>query len=175
MQGKKLLTLPGRVTRLKGHEDFIHVIASLTKSDQSIHGVIVGGVHPNKKRFAAEIKHLIDSLNLQEHVTFVGHRSDLKDVLALSTVVFSLSSAPEAFGRTTIEALSLGTPVIGYAHGGVKEQLEHILPEGMVPVGSIQTAVEKTNEWLSNPPTPSKKHPFTLDTMCSKTIELYMK
>ena len=173
MKGKKLLTLPGRVTRLKGHEDFIHVIASLTKSDQSIHGVIVGGVHPNKKRYAEEIKHLIDSLNLQEHITFVGHRSDLKDVLSLSTVVFSLSKIPESFGRTTIESLSIGIPVIGYCHGGVKEQLEQIFPEGLVEIGSIDAAATKIQSWLPNPPVPARNTTFTLEAMCAKTVGVY--
>ena len=85
-----------------------------------------------------------------------------------------MSTEPEAFGRTTIEALSLGRPVIGYSHGGVKEQLELVLSDGLVPVGSIQSAIKKTNVWLLNPPVPSKSHPFTLKSMCSRIVDLYL-
>jgi glycosyltransferase involved in cell wall biosynthesis len=46
-------------------------------------------------------------------------RSDVQAIYSLSHVVLQLSSKPEAFGRTVIEALQLGVPVLGFAHGGV--------------------------------------------------------
>ena len=52
--------------------------------------------------------------------------------MSISDITFSLSSLPEAFGRTVIESIKLGTPVIGYNHGGVGEQLKIIFPEGMI-------------------------------------------
>ena len=173
MHGKRILTLPARLTRWKGQLDFISVIEKLIQSEEQVHGVIVGAAHATKTNYEDELIRKIDQLGLQSHITLVGHRADLKEILAVSSIVFSLSTEPEAFGRTTIEALSLGTPVIGYSHGGVKEQLEQVLPDGMVPVGSIQSAVTKATQWMENPPIPSKDHPFTLDSMCTKTLHLY--
>ncbi len=46
--------------------------------------------------------------------------------LLLADIVLSTSSSePEAFGRTTIEAMAMGKPVIATAHGG---SLETVLP-----------------------------------------------
>jgi glycosyltransferase involved in cell wall biosynthesis len=173
MEKKLLLTLPGRLTRLKGHEDFISVIDILIKSGQNIHGVIVGGAHPKKKRYEEEMNKKVTELGLGSHITFVGQRNDMKEILAISTIVFSLSEIPESFGRTTLEALSIGNPVIGYAHGGVDEQLLHIFPQGLVPVGSTDCVLEKVNSWLAKLPQLPIEHQFTLDNMCQATLDVY--
>jgi len=175
MEKKLLLTLPGRLTRLKGHEDFISVIDILIKSGQNIHGVIVGGAHPKKKRYEEEMNKKVTELGLGSHITFVGQRNDMKEILAISTIVFSLSEIPESFGRTTLEALSIGKPVIGYAHGGVKEQLEKVFPDGLVQVESIKDVVEKVILWHTSSPIIPTKHEFTLENMCSKTLDLYQE
>jgi len=175
MKGKKLLTLPARITRLKGHADFISLVADVLKSDRSIHGVVVGGVHPKKKKYVEELQQKVKKLDLQTDITFVGYRNDLKEILSISEVVFSLSTTPESFGRTTLEALSIGKPVIGYCHGGVEEQLEEIFPEGLVPVGSIDAAVEKVTSWFTLPAQPAKNHSFTLENMCNSTLQLYQE
>ena len=175
MRNTQLLTLPARLTRWKGQEDFIEIIDALVKEGQDVHGVIVGGAHPKKQEYVRELQSAIDDRGLHQQITMVGHRTDLKEILSFSNIVFSLSTEPEAFGRTTIEALSLGTPVIGYNHGGVKEQLEQLLPEGVIPVGKIGEAVTKVREWLPNPLRPSRNHLFTLDLMCCQTLNVYQK
>ncbi len=175
MLEKQLLTIPARLTRWKGQEDFIEIMQALIVDGQNVHGVIVGSAHPKKQEYAEELRNLINSKDLQNHITMCGHRSDLKEILSLSSIVFSLSTEPEAFGRTTIEALSLGTPVIGYNHGGVKEQLERLFPEGEIQVGKFGEAVVKVQEWLSNPPKPSNNLNFTLDSMCDQTLSNYYK
>jgi len=175
MIDKKLLTIPGRLTRLKGHEDFISVIDTLIHSGQNIHGVIVGGAHPKKKRYEEEMNKKVTELGLESHITFVGQRNDMKEILAISTIVFSLSETPESFGRTTLEALSIGKPVIGYAHGGVEEQLAKVFPDGLVQVGSIKDVVEKVVLWLTSMPTIPTNHQFALENMCSKILDLYQE
>ena len=173
MQKKLLLTLPGRLTRLKGHHDFISVIDALIQSGNNVHGAIVGGVHPKKKQYVEELRRKINDLNLGSHITFVGQRSDMREVLAQSDVVFSLSQTPESFGRTTLEALSLGTPVLGYDHGGVREQLKAIYPNGLVDVSNVDGVVVKLQEGLPRLAMPAPAHVFDLETMCSKTLSVY--
>lgn len=170
-RGKKLLTLPGRITRLKGHSDFLNIIASL--KDQQYHGVIAGGAHEKKTQYLKEIQSLAKELQIEDRVTFTGHRNDLQNILSISSIVFSLTQKPESFGRTTLEALSLGTPVIGYNHGGVGEILDIILPEGKTPLGDIEAATEKINRWSSSTPKPNQTHPFTLENMLEKTLQCY--
>jgi glycosyltransferase involved in cell wall biosynthesis len=170
-RNRKLLTLPGRITRLKGHEDFLKIIAALKGSDY--HGLIVGGAHPKKIEYLDEVKTLARTMGIADRITFTGHRSDLKNILSISSVVFSLTQQPESFGRTTLEALALGKPVIGYEHGGVGEILDALLPSGKIPLGDTEAIINRLKEWETQPVKPKKIYPFTLEKMLSQTTDLY--
>lgn len=172
-QGKRLLTLPARITRWKGQEDFIDLLALIKDSAPDIHGLIVGETKDRKDHFLAELRRKAEALGVADRISFAGHRSDLREIMAISRIVFSLSREPEAFGRTTVEALSLGVPVIGYNHGGVREQLQAILPAGGVPVGHVREAAETALRWLEQPPDVPPEQPFTLERMLGKTLEVY--
>jgi glycosyltransferase involved in cell wall biosynthesis len=106
LRNKRLLILPGRITRLKGHEDFINLLKNLHGHDPSLHGVIVGNVTPDKQAYWQSLQTLVTKIGLQEAITFTGGRSDLREIMAISSVVFSLSVKPESFGRTTLEVPS---------------------------------------------------------------------
>lgn len=171
-RGKKLLTLPGRITRLKGHEDFLHILQNLPAD--TYHGIIAGGAHPRKEAYLNELKAKVAELGLSTRVTFTGHRSDLRDILSHSDLVLSLSQTPESFGRTTLEALSLGTPVVGYDHGGVGEILDTSFPSGRLNRQQLEKAPEKIIEILSaNSLSIHAPEPYTLDNMLSGILSLY--
>ncbi|MFN3751957.1 MAG: glycosyltransferase family 4 protein [Thiobacillus sp.] len=172
-RGKRLLTLPARITRWKGQADFIDLLALIKDSAPDIHGLIVGETKDRKDHFLAELRSKAEVLGVADRISFAGHRSDLREIMAISRIVFSLSREPEAFGRTTVEALSLGVPVIGYNHGGVLEQLQAILPAGGIPVGHVREAAETALRWLEQPPEVPDKQPFTLERMLGKTLEVY--
>ncbi len=175
LDGKVVITLPARITAWKGQEDFITCIQSLKAKGLMVHGLMVGEVHPRKQAFLSLLKNRIADLSLDDDITFTGHRSDLQNVLASSNIVLSLAKIPEAFGRTTIEALSMGIPVIGYNHGGVAEQLAITFPEGQVPVGDTQAVVNKIILWQQDMPTVNTQHPFTLQLMCEQTLQIYQE
>ncbi|NWG86904.1 MAG: glycosyltransferase family 4 protein [Hydrogenophilaceae bacterium] len=174
-RGKKLITLPARITRWKGQEDFIELIAQLKTKHPDVHGLIVGEPHPRRRQFLEELKAKVHALGLDNNITFTGHRGDLREVMAISAIVLSLSREPEAFGRTTVEALRLGRPVVGYNHGGVGEQLAAILPGGAVPVGDLTTVETRINEWLHKSPEIPTTQPFTLERMLDNTLNVYLE
>lgn len=174
LQGQHTLTIPGRITRLKGHGDALDILQGLLERDIPAHLLMVGGTDPRKQAYHRELETRIAELGLESRVTFTGQRSDLREILAVSDAVLSISTQPESFGRTTLEALSLGRPVLGYDHGGVGEQLAELFPEGRVPVGHTQDAVERLATWMKEgTPTPRWPHAWDLNTMCSRTIHLY--
>lgn len=174
VSGKWVITLPGRITRWKGQLDLLEIVARLKAEGIPVHALIVGGAHPRKQQFLQEIEAEISRRNLGDDVTLVGQRSDLKDIMAISDVVLSLSTEPEAFGRVSLEALSLGRPVLGYAHGGVGEQLAAMYPAGAIALGDIDAAVTTLSGWYRDgaPEVPSER-PFTLATMQAQTLALY--
>jgi glycosyltransferase involved in cell wall biosynthesis len=174
LAGKRVLTLPGRITRLKGHEDFLKLIKALSAGGERVHGLIVGGAHEKKQSYLDEIRSLARQLGVENHVSFAGHRTDLREILAVSDVVFSLSTQPESFGRTTLEALALGRPVVAYDHGGVGEQLRVIFPSGCVPLRDEAALLQAAKRVLVGAETPAPiPQAYTLDVMCAATLDTY--
>ncbi len=173
--GKYVITLPGRLTRWKGQEHLIRIIAGLKQRGLPVHGVLVGDAHPRKQYFADELHAQVRAMGLENDITFTGHRGDLKEIMAVSDVVLSLSLDPEAFGRVSLEALTLGKPVAAYDHGGVAEQLAVIFPEGRIPVGDTRAAEETLAGWYLHPPAVPVTHPFTLERMLRSTLEVYFE
>ncbi|MGK0296606.1 MAG: glycosyltransferase involved in cell wall biosynthesis [Gammaproteobacteria bacterium] len=170
--GKVLITLPARTTRWKGHEEFLELF-KLLRSNKDIHGIIVGGPHPGKEAYYRELKEKVLDLGMQHTITFTGHRNDIREIMSISSIVLSLSTKPEAFGRTILESLSLGVPVISYDHGGAREIMRSIFPAGLVPDKNNKIAIEKIRSFIKTPPTVPETNPFTLERMQNETMALY--
>ncbi|MDG4552361.1 MAG: glycosyltransferase family 4 protein [Candidatus Contendobacter sp.] len=168
-----VLTLPGRLSRLKGHEDFIELIGRLRARGWPTHGLIVGGVEPRRQRYANQLQEKARSLGLEDAILFTGHRADMREIYAVSTLVLSLSAQPESFGRTVLEALSLGTPVVGYAHGGVGEILARLYPAGLTPFGDLDALVARVVDLLTAAPPVPPEPVFPLRRMLDETLTLY--
>ena len=101
LRDKYVLTLAGRLTRLKGHEAFLRLMAHLSDEDEGMHGLIVGDADPSGRAYAQSLRREVASRALP--VTFSGHRQDMREIYASSDLVLSLSSHPESFGRTVLE------------------------------------------------------------------------
>lgn len=175
LQNRPIITLPGRLTRLKGHHDLIRILQQLQHHHPQLKALIVGGEDPKRQGYAQELRAKVQSEGLANQCIFAGHRSDMKEIYAISTAVLSLSSKPESFGRTVLEALALGRPVVGYGHGGVGEILDELYPFGRCEKGNSQQVAEKLDLLLQGnaPLQPSPNHTFLLENMKAQTIALY--
>ena len=173
LRGKILVTLPGRITRWKGHADFIEIINCLKQAGANVHGLVAGGAEPRREGFLRELMRSATRHGLEDDISFLGQRNDLREVLSISDVALSLANIPEAFGRTALEALSLGRPVVAYAHGGAQEVLEELQPEGLVEPGNVSAVVGKIQTFLETRPHITRNRVFTLERMLDKTLALY--
>ena len=173
LAGKFIVTLPARVTRWKGHEDFLQILKLSLSEGMPVHGLIAGGPHPGKELFLKKLVSQVHNIGLDQHISFLGQRNDMKEIMAISDAVLSLAKEPEAFGRTALEALCLGTPVIAYDHGGASEVLQAMFPAGLIKALDIQAAAAKLKTFYEHPPVVTDKNCFTLDNMLSKTIAVY--
>ena len=173
LAGKIIITLPGRITRWKGQLDFIELIARLKQIGMNVHGLIAGEADPKKIDFLHELQVKISALNLSKDISLIGHRTDLKEVMSISNLVLSLSLDPEAFGRTSPEALSLGIPVVGYNHGGVGEVLSTMFPNGLVELDNIERLIATVQHCLTQSPIIKDNTVFTLAEMQAKTLTVY--
>lgn len=171
--GKQLLTLPGRITRLKGHENFVELVARLKRRGLPVHGLIVGGASSSKRRYLQKLRYRVRSMGLAADISFTGQRDDLKNILAISSLVLSLSTQPESFGRTTLEALRLGVPTAGFDHGGVGEILRTVYPSGLLPMDRIDEACQRIVQLLQGPESVPADDFFPLQAMLDQTLDLY--
>ena len=173
LNGKYIVTLPARLTRLKGHEDFINILYKGIAAGLPLHGLIVGGASPGKQHYLNQLRERVEKTGINNNVTFIGHRDDLREIMSISNVVLSLTQIPEAFGRTVLEALSLGKPVIAYNHGGVSEVMRAIFPAGCVEPFDTAGVVHKLKEFCNHSPSVNSQNPYTLESMQQKTMALY--
>jgi glycosyltransferase involved in cell wall biosynthesis len=175
LKDRFVVLLPGRITRFKGHFDFLNVIHELKSQGVPVHGLIAGGIDPRRQAYAASVYTAVKQLGLSDDVTFTGHRSDLREIMSVSSAVVSTSiEPPESFGRTVLEAVKLGRPTLGYDHGGVGEVLAKIYPEGRVPLRDTDAMAEKLlavcHGALAAPQPTSE---FDLPTLLAQEIDLY--
>lgn len=109
----------GRITAKKGVKEAIQV-AKLTNKKLIIAGVI----HPRDQNFyESEIEPQIDN----KLIFFKGGLDFIKKVELLKNARILLYpvSWEEPFGLVMVEAMATGTPVIGLAHGAVKEIIQN--------------------------------------------------
>ena len=173
LRGKRILLLPGRLSRYKGHASFIELLARLQSSYDDIHGVILGRAKPGS-RYINELEGLAERQGVSDMLTFCGIRTDMRDWMAASCIVFNLcSDPPEAFGRTIPEALSLGVPVIAWNHGGVREVLRKMYPFGGVQADNMAALIHRTGTFLQQTPMVLKCDTFSLESSMNQTLNLY--
>lgn len=173
LEGKTVLALPGRLTRLKGHATFIGLIRALADHPE-VHGLIAGGAEPKKAAYAAELRAAVEAAGLASRITFSGQRGDMRDVLSQCDAVFALSTQPETFGRIVMESIRLGRPVIGWDEGGVGDILARCYPQGRVPPGDTAALEAASRRWLATRDRPPPCQEFLLSTMCERTVALYL-
>ena len=132
------VTLVGRLDPVKGHRELLSVATELREKRPGLRVVFVGGEDPAHPGFEDELLAEVRARGLERVVAFLGHRDDAValisgcELLAIPTVVDERGFGREGFPYAGLEAMSVGTPVIGYAQGG--------LPELVGPCGRLVRA-----------------------------------
>jgi glycosyltransferase involved in cell wall biosynthesis len=175
LEKRFVVSLPGRVSRRKGVLHLVSIVAGLQGRGIPAHGLIVGEPPPAGSRLARDLHGAVAAAGLADCITLTGYRDDVREIMSVSDVVLSLSTDPEAFGRTVNEALALGIPVAAYDHGGAGEQLAQHFPAGRVAPGDIVAMTELLGEWSLTPPCMRNVRVYNLQDMLDSTLTLYCK
>lgn len=118
-QGKSLsLVCVGRITRSKGQLNLILAAGELARRDVDIRVTLVGPAAPVEH--VEELLSIATELGIREHVTIVPQTPDVRGFILTADVCVTPSSM-EAFGRTTLEYMLLGKPVVATRSGGSPE------------------------------------------------------
>lgn len=173
LAGGRLLTLPGRGTRLKGHADAIRLLGALRQSGVDARLLLLGVIETGREAYRSELMRLAADLGVSGALVCSRSRSDVRDIYAISDLVLQLSTRPESFGRVVTEALALGRPVLGYDHGGVGELLREYFPAGLVPLSDIDVATSVAQRLLSDPPPVNSVRVPTVANLQRLTLSVY--
>lgn len=172
LAGKRLLLLPGRGTRLKGHAHAIELLAAL-KAEPSLALFCPGAKEAHRSAYITELERLATALGVHDRVVFAPARSDLIALFHEAALVLQLSDRPESFGRTVAEALACGAQVLGFEHGGVGEQLRQFFPTGAVALHDMDGLAQTANKLLAAPKASAPTGLFELAEMQRQTLEVY--
>ncbi len=115
------LAVVGTLTPVKRTLDAIKAVEILRESFPAVHLAVVGG---GIAAYERSVKRYVASHGLEGNVDLLGQREDVLRILSESDLLL-MPAWPEAFGLVTVEALSVGTPVVGANTTGTAEILSH--------------------------------------------------
>jgi len=174
-----VLLMPGRFTRLKGHGMLLDALEGVAHLPW--HLVFVGD-HDENPTYTQELLTQAKRLGLAARLCFHGQSTDMPLIYSASDLVLNVSTRPESFGRTAVEAMAMEKPVIVAGHGG---GMETVMPEKtgwcFTPnnTDALSRCLEKAllaeNNWnvLGRNGRRHVVNAFTLDTMCQATLSVY--
>lgn len=168
-----LLLLPGRGTRLKGHADAIDLLGALREGGLDARLWMPGALDLQRADYVDELQARARSMGVSDALAITAPTEAIADAYAASDLVLQLSRKPEAFGRTVIEAIAVGRPVLGWAHGGASELLAELQPGGAVAPFNMEQLLARALTLLAHPSMPAATMPYTLQAMQRATMEIY--
>lgn len=117
---RKVIGIFSRLDSWKGHELFLAAAKKVVSLDPDSLFLIVGE-GPERGKLEA----LAGEPGLAGKVRFTGYRKDIAALMNLCAVIVNPSILPEPFGRTIIEGMACGKPVIATNMGGPLEIIEN--------------------------------------------------
>ena len=142
----RLTAICGRLTARKGVDVYLHAMAHLKESHPDLQHLVIG---EGSQAFTRQLVELAQELGLEDRVHFLGQRQDVRALFDAVDVVIS-SSVREPFGRTLLEAMACGVPVVATHSGGPEE----IIVDGengfLVEVGDAAAIAERVARLLDD-------------------------
>ena len=127
------------VARLSPEKDFTTLLKSVAIVVQQIPDFQLTMVGDGQER--ADLEQLTAELNLTNHVTFLGDRSDVPQLLA-EAGFFVSSSLSEGISLTLLEAMAVGLPIVATAVGGNPEIVDEGVTGMLVPSANPEKLAE---------------------------------
>lgn len=116
-----IITLIGRINRLKGHKWLLNTFINNFKNNKNIKLLFVGSPVVEQEYYLEEIEDIIKEKNVGDQVKIIGFKKDLRPFLNLTDILAVPSTEAESFGLVALEAMLSKKPVIGSNHGGLTE------------------------------------------------------
>ncbi len=121
---KKIILLPGRLTAWKGQEVFIEAInlINIEIGYEAFYAVILGS-DQGRELYKKKLIRLSEQYRMSKQIRFIDNCKNMALAYKVSDIIVSASNEPEAFGRVSVEAQSMGKPIIASNIGGSNETI----------------------------------------------------
>ena len=183
---KFTIILPGRLTYWKGQEKFIEALNILIEDYNFTNfQAIILGSDQGRKVYTKKLINLVERYNLNKKIKFISHCKEMPLAYSLADVIVSASIEPEAFGRISVEAQSMGKPIIASNIGGSKETIvnkktgflyKYDDPRELAK--SLNTVIQLSPEELKSIGNEGRKNitkKFDVETMCQSNLKEYRR
>ena len=119
---KKIILLPGRLTSWKGQEVFIEAVnlINIELGYEAFYTVILGS-DQGRELYKKKLIRLSEQFRMSKQIRFIDHCKNMALAYKVSDIIVSASNEPEAFGRVSVEAQSMGKPIVASNIGGSNE------------------------------------------------------
>ena len=183
---KFIILLPGRLSFWKGQKIFIEALKLLSEqnNNQPFEGIIIGG-DQGKSVYKKQLIALVERYRLKKIIKFIDHCDEMPVAYKIANLVCSCSSEPEAFGRVSVEAQSMGIPIVASDIGGsietiVKDKTGFLFKSGdsNALANAIIMVMQKDYNSLKSIGFEGRKNilkKFDVDKMCHTTFTEYKK
>ena len=121
--GRTIVLLAGRLTRLKGHLTIVEAARRLTAAGRGDFRILFAGDDQGRTGYATEVQTAIRAGGLEDGIQIVGHCDDMPAAYLLADLAILPTLVPESFGRAAVEPQVMGRPVVASNHGGVTETI----------------------------------------------------
>ena len=130
------------------------------------------------------MEQLARSLGVEKQVRFLGHLSNPVPLYQISDITVLPSIWSEPFGRSIIESLACGAPVIASRVGGIPEILTGELADNLVTAKDEQALAKRISEvidWRETDPGYGQRcsdhvfNKFSLESMISGVEKTLLK
>ena len=121
---KKIILLPGRLSSWKGQEVFIEAINLINTEIgyEAFYAVILGS-DQGRELYKKKLIRLSEQYRMSKQIRFIDNCKNMALAYKVSDIIVSASNEPEAFGRVSVEAQSMGKPIIASNIGGSNETI----------------------------------------------------
>ena len=148
---KKVVAAIARMEIGKGLPEFIHMAAAVIRRYPDVVFLLVGDQGPHGGTLACELRHLVHSLDLDEHVIFTGWRDDIPAVMTcIDIFVHCPTTWIEGLGIGHLEAMASGKPSVVSRNGGLPDAAIDGGTGFVVPPGDIHAMADSVVTLLEN-------------------------
>ena len=156
LNGKKVIFHPARIGLAKGCDFSIKAINIVKKKEPNVMLVLAGSKNiidwaGSQQKDIAYLVDLIKHFGMEGNVLIDMYTLDeVKELYEVSDICLYPSSAPEPFGLTMLEAMSMSKPMIVTNMGGMPEIIKHGINGFVVPVRDFEAMAAKICQLLED-------------------------